>query len=328
MAALDWDTGTGMMMDMSASELHAQSRLSGIWASVHTPMTGDLDIDEAGLAANVEYAIEKLGIDGIQVCCRHGEGTALDKAERKRVAEIAAEVCDGRAGLTVWCADQNTSTVLDLAQHAQGVGADYVSISSPHLPLVANRCDALSAYYQHFDSQLDIGMIVWSHPEAGYVISPELCLELAELKNVVACEYAVHRPMYSALTKLSNGRLTVMNSSEEDWLDNIIELGWDCYGCSPEPVLLQTPQHTRMAEYTQLARQGAVEEARRVRDSMEPARRALWSSRPAAKPLAQQKYWLELMGLAGGPVRRPMLNLDDDERSRIRTAFDASGLAA
>ena len=39
--------------------------LRGIWAAIHTPFRDDLDLDEAGLAANVRYMAEALHLDGV-----------------------------------------------------------------------------------------------------------------------------------------------------------------------------------------------------------------------------------------------------------------------
>ena len=66
--------------------------------------------------------------------------------------------------------------------------------------------------------------------------------------------------------------------------------------------------------------------ARAVRDSLEPAREAFKRSKPKGKPQAHSKYWLELLGQVGGPVRRPLLQLTEGERALIREAFAASGL--
>ena len=61
--------------------------------------------------------------------------------------------------------------------------------------------------------------------------------------------------------------------------------------------------------------------------SLEPVRHAFKSSRPAEKPHAHSKYWQELLGQTGGPVRAPLLELTDTEKRAIRAAFEASGIA-
>lgn len=81
-----------------------------------------------------------------------------------------------------------------------------------------------------------------------------------------------------------------------------------------------------MHDYTQAAFAGDTAKAKEISKSLQPVRQALKSTRPGGKPQAHQKYWQELLGQAGGPVRRPMLQLDEDEKSQTRAAFDACGL--
>ena len=63
-----------------------------------------------------------------------------------------------------------------------------------------------------------------------------------------------------------------------------------------------------------------------MRDSLDPVRKAMSSTRPPEKPQAHQKYWQELLGQVGGPTRRPQINLTDAEKAATRAAFEACGL--
>ena len=132
--------------------------------------------------------------------------------------------------------------------------------------------------------------------------------------------------MYAELTRLAGDRILVSTASEAEWLDNILELGWRLYLCSSPPYLLQTKTDTRIRAYTDLAFAGDAAGARRVRDSLDPARHAFRASRPPEKPPAHSKYWQDLLGQRGGSVRRPMLELTADEKRATRAAFEASGL--
>jgi 4-hydroxy-tetrahydrodipicolinate synthase len=127
---------------------------------------------------------------------------------------------------------------------------------------------------------------------------------------------------------MAGGRLIVSTSNEEEWLDNIVELGWQVYLCSTPPYLLQTAQDRRMHEYTRLAFEGRIDEARRLSDSLDPIRKALKATRPPGKAAAHQKYWQELLGQAGGAVRAPLLALTEQEKAATRAAFEACGLKA
>jgi len=167
---------------------------------------------------------------------------------------------------------------------------------------------------------------LWSHPDSGYLMSPQLCNRLADIENVVAIKYSVPRPMYKDLTSLAGDRILVSTASEEEWLDNIVELGWRLYLCSSPPYLFQSKTDRRMREYTDLAFAGEIAKAKAVRDSLNPVREAFRRSRPAEKPPAHSKYWQELLGQVGGRVRRPMLELTEVEKETTRRAFETCGL--
>ncbi|MGB5760201.1 MAG: dihydrodipicolinate synthase family protein [Acidimicrobiales bacterium] len=316
---------------MTESEQMARSRarLRGIWAATLTPFAADLSVDEEGWRRNLRHWYGALGIRGLFVNGKQGEFASMTVEERKRTAEIAVEEAapfDG--GVMVSCSDQNIDVAADLARHAEAAGADHIVIHSPLLYFGANTDDTIFEYYRYLAAQVNIGLVLWNQPpDCGYRLEPDLCLRLSEIPNVVAIKYSVEREVYSALTRLAGDRLIVSSSPEADWLDNIIELGWQVYLCSTPPFLLQTPNDRRMEAYTDLAMAGDVEQARAVSASLDPVRQALAATRPPGKATAHQKYWQELLGQVGGPVRRPLLELTDAEKGATRTAFEGCGLA-
>jgi 4-hydroxy-tetrahydrodipicolinate synthase len=307
---------------------YAQTNMKGIWAAALTPLAKDFSIDEDGFRSNLRHWAGDLKIDGVFVGGKQGEFFSMTVEERKRLFDIAAQELKGRAGTIMSCSDQNMDTVLELAKHSQKIGADYIVVHAPILHFTHAQDETLYAYYKYLSDHLDIGIAMWSHPDSGYLMSPQLCARIAELPNIVAIKYSVPRPMYAELTKMTKDKLIVSTASEDEWFDNIVELGWRLYLCSSPPYVLQAKGDTRMRQYTDLAFAGKVEEARKVRDSLNPVREAMRRCRPAEKPQAYQKYWQELLGQAGGPVRRPMLQLTDAERAKIREEFAKSGLGS
>ena len=295
-----------------------------------TPFTAALALDESGLKRNLRHWLVDLRIAGLFVCGKQGEFFSMTVAERKRVCELAVAAAREYAipgGIMMSCSDQNLDTVIELAKHAEGVGADYVVVHSPMLHFGQEIDSTVREYYRYVASQVRIGVVMWSHPDAGYVLKPDTCARIArECRNVVAIKYSVPRALYAELTHMTRDSLIVSTSSEAEWLDNIVELGWELYLCSIPPILYQTRTDCRMNEYTALAFKGRLEEARRVRDSLEPVRQALSRTRPPGTPHAQQKYWMDLLGQVGGPVRRPLLPLSDADRAAIGDAFRACGL--
>ena len=307
------------------AKAYAREHLRGIWAATLTPFTQNSQLDEAGWRRNLRHWYRDLGIAGLFVNGKQGEFYAMTLEERKRTVELAAAEQGG--GVMVSCSDQSLDTVIELARHAQAIGADYIVVHTPLLYFGAHTGDTLYNYYRLIAEQVDIGIALWNQPpDCGYLLEPEVCLRIAELPNVVAVKYSVPRETYARLTRMAGDSLIVSTSSEEDWLDNVVELGWQVYLCSTPPYLLQTPSDRRMHEYTELALQGQTGKARIVRDSLDPVRKALRGSRPAGKAAAHQKYWQELLGQAGGAVRAPLTALTEQEKAATRAAFEACGL--
>jgi 4-hydroxy-tetrahydrodipicolinate synthase len=305
---------------------YARQNMKGIWAAALNPFNEDFSLNEAGLRQNLCHWVDDLDIQGLFIAGKQGEFFSMSLEERKRNFEIAVDEIGNRAGTIMSCSDQNFDTVLELAKHAQNVGADYIVVHAPILHFISDRDETLYQYYKAVSEAVDIGIAMWSHPDSGYLMSPELCARIAELPNIVAIKYSVERPLYKKLTALAGDKILVSTASEDEWFDNMVELNWQLYLCSSPPYLLQTKNNKRMHDYTQLALEGKIDEARVIRDSLEPVRQALKSTRPGGKPQAHQKYWQELLGQIGGPVRSPLLQLTDAEKETTKEAFESCGL--
>jgi 4-hydroxy-tetrahydrodipicolinate synthase len=323
-------------MDYRKSEAkdYARQHLVGIWAANLTPFDEALRLDEAALRSNLDHWIRDLKLGGLFVAGKQAEYFSMSIAERKRLIELSVQAAQaagdrggiGRCGIITSCSDTNLDVVLDLARYSTAAGADYVIVHSPVLHFGADTEETIFEYYRHLSEQLDIGIAMWNHPDCGYTMSPELCARIAELPNIVAIKYSTDRARYSRLTEMVGDKIHVSNPDEADWLDNIVELGWKLYLCSTPPFLLQTRVDQRMNEYTRLAFAGRIDEARTVRDSLEPVRQAMRASKPKGKPQAHSKAWQDLLGQHGGKVRRPLLNLTEAELDATRRAFETCGL--
>jgi len=314
-----------MRYSRNDAKAYARDNLKGIWAAALTPFRPDGAIDEEGFRRNLRHWVDELGIDGVFVSGKQGEFFSMSLDERKRTFDTAVEEIGGERTI-LSCSDQNLDTVIELARHAQAIGSNYIVVHAPVLHFLTRQDDTLSAYYRTVSDAVDIGIALWSHPDSGYLMSPELCARVADLPNVVAIKYSVPREMYARLSRLAGDKLIVSTASEEEWLDNIIELNWQLYLCSSPPYLYQTRTDRRMRDYTDLALRGEQARAKAVRDSLNPVREAFKRSRPPEKFHAHSKYWQDLLGQAGGAVRRPMLELTDAEREATRRAFESCGL--
>jgi 4-hydroxy-tetrahydrodipicolinate synthase len=323
-----------MKYKKSEAKEYAREHMVGVWAANLTPFDDALKLDEKAYRENLDHWINTLNLGGLFIAGKQAEFFSMSLAERKRLMELSVEVAHeagnrhgkGHCGIVTSCSDTNLDVVLDLAKHSQDIGADYVIVHSPVLHFGADTDETIYEYYRYLSEKIDIGLAMWNHPDCGYVMSPELCARIADLPNVVAIKYSTDREKYKRLTEMVGHKIHVSNPDEPDWLENIKDYGWKLYLCSTPPFLLQTAADQRMNEYTQLAFAGKFDEARQVRDSLNPVREAFKQSKPKGKPQAHAKYWQELIGQNGGPVRRPLLQLTEAEREATRQAVARSGL--
>ena len=316
------------------AKAYAKKHMRGIWAANLTPFDEALNFDEKAYRANLLHWLNDLHLGGIFIAGKQAEFFSMSIAERKKMMAISVDVARdlgdrngvGHAGIITSCSDTNLDVVLDLARYSEQIGADYVIVHSPVLHFGAHTDETIYEYYRYLSEQLDIGIAMWNHPDCGYVMSPELCSKIAKLPNMVAIKYSTDRELYKELTQLSGSDIQISNPDEHDWLQNMEELHWSLYLCSTPPFLLQSKVDQRMNEYTRLAFKGDFAAAKKVNDSLDPVREAFKSSKPKGKPQAHAKYWQELLGQHGGPVRRPLLQLTPEEKETIQSAFKQSGL--
>jgi dihydrodipicolinate synthase/N-acetylneuraminate lyase len=105
--------------------------LYGILAAVTTPFTPDAEaVDEATLASQADRLI-RAGIHGLVTTGSTGEFSTLTPQEYRRVIGAYVEAADHRVPVVVGVGALSTRGAIDLARHAERVGADAVMLLPP-----------------------------------------------------------------------------------------------------------------------------------------------------------------------------------------------------
>ncbi|MEP5700675.1 MAG: dihydrodipicolinate synthase family protein, partial [Sneathiella sp.] len=151
---------------------YARENMKGIWAAALNPFNPDFSINEEGMRSNVRHWVDDLAIQGLFIAGKQGEFFSMSLEERKRNFEIAVEETAGKAGTIMSCSDQNFDTVIELAKHAEAIGADYIVVHAPVLHFISDPDETLYQYYKAICDQVNIGIAMWSHPDSGYLMSP------------------------------------------------------------------------------------------------------------------------------------------------------------
>ena len=310
----------------------AREQFRGLWAAITTPFTEDDTLDEAGLRRNMRYFTDQLAVDGIFCTGTMGEFWALTKQERLRAVEIVVEEARGKCKVIAHTGHHSPSETVELTRHAQEVGADFAIIINPYYP-AANEA-MIHEWFAYVASRVEIGIWMFDTSYAGYGFSPELTARIADIENI--CGIKCSRPLehYAKVHKLCGAKIVMSHPAESEWLTLMRDYGARVHMSSAAPFILQVPGWRPMRDYTALALQGRFGEAEAASRELDALREVheRWMRDPWVHhkiiPIAHLKAWTELLGLAAGPVRPPLLPLTRAERNALKDDLGRAGLLA
>ncbi len=137
--------------------------LQGALAAAVTPLRDDgAALDDDVFAPYVDFLAGPGRLSGLLVLGTTGEGILLSVDERKRAAEAFRDAARGRLQVAVHCGAQTTADTVELARHADAIGADAVAVIGPpyfaydeealyrHFAAVAEACGATPLYLYEF----------------------------------------------------------------------------------------------------------------------------------------------------------------------------------
>lgn len=289
----------------------------GIVGTPVTPFTEDGGLDTATLERLVEFHLAH-GSHLLAMPMHVGESLDLTIDERKTVAEVAVKTAAGRVPVFVNASLPGTGQVIELARHAESVGADGVVVITPYHWRPAP--DALLAHFGAVAGAVGIDVLLYNFPSRlGVAITPDLLTRLIErCPNVVGMKDASYD--MQAVTELLRH---VRDVTEDFHLFTGVEyplpgMALGAHGCfSPciqiAPGLVRTLyERCATGDYG-----GALPFQQRAS--------ALWQAVKSGHA-AGMKAALELMGRPVGGVRLPMMPLDAARRSRLESSLRELGV--
>ncbi len=319
-------------MNYRKSEAKEASRAQfrGVWAAITTPFTADDRLDEAGLRRNMRHFTDQLGVDGIFCTGTMGEFWALTKEERKRVVEIVVEEARGKCRVIPHTGHHSPAETVDLTRHAQEVGADFAIVINPYYPAAGEQ--AIHEWFEYVASRVDIGIWMFDTPFSFTALSPQLTERISRIENI--CGIKCSRPIehYREVNRLCGERIVLSHPSETDFLTLMREHGMRVHMSSAAPFLYQTASWRPMRDYAELALSGKFAEAQKPYDALADVRRVgeHWLRKPWLEqqiiPIANMKAWADRIGLVGGRVRPPLLQITDDARAALHADLERCGL--
>jgi 4-hydroxy-tetrahydrodipicolinate synthase len=107
------------------------SKVHGLFTAMITPFDEEGHVDSDALEDLVMFQISK-GTEGLYPCGSTGLGPMLRVDERKEVAEAVVKAAAGKIPVVVQVGCADTASTVELARHAEKVGADAVASLTPY----------------------------------------------------------------------------------------------------------------------------------------------------------------------------------------------------
>src|SRR5918999_1825057 len=155
----------------------------GLMPAMVTPFDERGEVDLAATEAVVERFVEA-GVDGISPLGSTGEFSHLTGDERKRFAKEVVRIVAGRVPLVIGVGSSGTREAVELARHAEGVGADAVLVVSPFYWKASE--EGLFRHFAAVAEAVEIPVLGYNLPMlTGIDLSPSLIARIAaECPNV------------------------------------------------------------------------------------------------------------------------------------------------
>jgi 4-hydroxy-tetrahydrodipicolinate synthase len=165
-------------------------KLRGVMQSPVTPLRADFSPDLPTFERLLDFHVRS-GSPAISWPHHKGESLNLTIAERKRFAEAAVKVVAGRVPVTIHVSALAVEDTMELARHAQEIGADGILAITPYF--WNPSLEAIHDYFVRLCTSIDLPVISYNSPSylAGVEITGDLMSRLIErLPNFVGVKEA------------------------------------------------------------------------------------------------------------------------------------------
>src|SRR5918998_1628379 len=284
----------------------------GVLPALITPFSEDGDaIDTRSLAAIVDRLIDA-GVAGLVPGGSTGEFTALTHPERRELLEATVEAAGGRVPVVAGTGALTTRETIELSVHAQQAGAAAVMIVPPFYDPLS--WPELLAHYNAVADAIEIPIMYYNLPSASGVT-----LTAAQLRELpVSCLKDTGGDAVAATELIQTGGPTLLN-------------GWDTLTFAA----LAAGVRAVVWGTASILPEQCVELHRLLIDDVDlPAARELWARLwPLCRFLEGQSYSAavktacRLVGDTTGPVRAPLLPLDDAAAGELAALLERATLA-
>jgi len=280
----------------------------GVYPALITPFTKDKKLDIEGLKSNIEHLMAG-GVAGFVPCGSTGESATLSFDEHKATVDAAVDVSN--VPIIAGTGSNNTTEAIDLTRHAQDAGADAALLIVPYYNKPMKN--GLIKHFSAIADATEFPLILYNIPgRTGINMDPETISTLAhEYSSITGIkEASANFSQISDVIELTQGLGFYVLSGDDGLTLPMMSLGATGVISVAANILPK-----KMAKLVRLCLDGNYAEARKIHFELSPLFRALFIE---TNPIPIKKA-CDLMGLAGGPLRLPLTDMQDSNVAKLKS---------
>lgn len=292
-----------------------QPLFTGSATALVTPFRADGSVDTEVFARQLDFQLDN-GTDALFVCVTTSETPTLTQEEYDALVRIAVEKAKGRVPVVAGAGSNNTARSLELARHAESLGANGVLLVTPYYNKTSQA--GLVRHFTTVADQIQIPVLVYNVPSrTGCNIKPETYRELSKHPNIIGTKEANGDISSVAKTLALCGDDFIVYSGNDDQVLPIMALGGKGVVSVFSNILPR-----EMHEIASACLQGDWEKARRDFLNWVDVMEALFFD---VNPIPVKEA-MNLMGRAAGPCRLPLVEMEPKAKERMIAVLQKHGL--
>jgi 5-dehydro-4-deoxyglucarate dehydratase len=285
-----------------------RNKFSGVIAFPVTPFKEDLSLDLPALHENLTGLLQ-YSISALVAAGGTGEMYSLTPAEYTRVIELTALAVEDRVPVIAGVGFGQRLAV-EMAQAAEKAGADGILVFPPYYPHAED--DGLFEYYRAIGAATRLGMIIYNRDWTNF--SPAMVERLTSIPTLIAWKdgHGDIRGLQTIINRVGD-RLHWIGGAGDDMVAAYYSIGIKTFTSSIATVAPRLS--LRLQEL------GEAGDAEALMDLLEHCVIPLYAlrSRRRGYEVSAMKAMMDMVGLNGGPVRPPLVNVKPEEEDELRT---------
>jgi 4-hydroxy-tetrahydrodipicolinate synthase len=305
--------------------------MTGLVPAHITPMTAGGDVDWDALAKHVNWLMDVPGVNWLTTTAHASEVASLTPSERLQMIERVAAITDGKVGLVAGVYDDGSDRAAAQARRNVDAGAQALLIfpSGAFAGGAQMRPESQRSHYEAVAEAVDVPLIVFKYMVGSPLTLPldttvEICRTIPNVVAIKEWSYDIieYEDTYRTI-KAEVPHVSVLTSFSRSLFASLI-VGSD--GILSGHGSLVADLQSQLLE---AVRAGDIEAARVVWDRIYPVAVACY----AAPMYDQHNRMKAALGLLGRipqdstHVRRPLVQIDEDELTSLKAACAVAGIA-